>query len=297
MPLPSVDQIRTAIRRALDEDLALGDVTTGALFPKPIPARGTVTAHQKLFLAGIAVAREVFTAVDPTVRVIRALADGTSVTKGRAVLTVHGDARSLLMAERVALNFLQHLSGIATLTGRFCHAVRGSRATILDTRKTTPGLRTLQKWAVTLGGGQNHRHSLGDGILIKDNHLLLLQGRHIGLAQACVLARKHAPHGLRISVEVQSLDHVREALKGAADVILLDNMTPALVRKAAALIKGRALIEVSGGITLQNVGEMAMAGADFISIGALTHSAPAADLSMDITPASHTPRRPRKQER
>lgn len=282
--MPSAEQIRTAIRRALDEDLAWGDVTTAALFPVPIPAHGTVTAHQKLILAGMAVAREVFTTVDPGIRVVRALKDGTPVKKGQVVLTVQGDARSLLMAERVALNFLQHLSGIATLTGQFCHAVRSSRAIILDTRKTTPGLRTLQKWAVTLGGGQNHRHSLGDGILIKDNHLLLLQGRRIGIAQACILARKHAPHGLRINVEVQTLEQTREALRGEADVILLDNMTPSLVRKAVALIHGRALAEVSGGVTLQNVREMAEAGADFISIGALTHSAPAADLSMDIQP-------------
>ena len=296
MSVPAAEQIRTAIRRALDEDLAWGDVTSAALFPAPVPARGTVTAHQKLVLAGMAVAREVFTAVDPKVRIIRALEDGTQAKKGQVVLTVAGDARSLLMAERVALNFLQHLSGIATLTGQFCRAVRGSRATILDTRKTTPGLRTLQKWAVRLGGGQNHRHSLGDGILIKDNHLLLLQGRHIGIAQACLLARQHAPHGLRISVEVQTLEQTREALRGEADVILLDNMTPPLVRKAVALIHGRALTEVSGGITLQNVREMAEAGADFISIGALTHSAPAADLSMDILPL-RLPRQPRKQGR
>lgn len=296
MPVPSAEQIRTAIRRALDEDLAWGDVTTAALFPVPIPARGTVMAHQKLVLAGMAVAREVFTTVDPRMRVVRAIKDGTPVKKGQVVLTVQGDARSLLMAERVALNFLQHLSGIATLTGQFCHAVRNCRATILDTRKTTPGLRTLQKWAVTLGGGQNHRHSLGDGILIKDNHLLLLQGRHIGIAQACILARKHAPHGLRINVEVQTLEQTREALRGEADVILLDNMTPSLVRKAVALIHGRALTEVSGGVTLQNVREMAEAGADFISIGALTHSAPAADLSMDILPLRLS-RQPRKQRR
>lgn len=296
MSVPSTEQIRTAIRRALDEDLAWGDVTTAALFPAPIPARGTVTAHQKLVLAGMAVAREVFTAVDPKVRIIRALEDGTQAKKGQAVLMVAGDARSLLMAERVALNFLQHLSGIATLTDQFCRAVRGSRATILDTRKTMPGLRTLQKWAVRLGGGQNHRHSLGDGILIKDNHLLLLQGRHIGIAQACLLARQHAPHGLRISVEVQTIEQTREALRGEADVILLDNMTPPLVRKAVTLIHGRALTEVSGGITLQNVREMAEAGADFISIGALTHSAPAADLSMDILPLRF-PGQPRKQGR
>lgn len=281
---PSADQIQAAVRLALDEDLAAGDVTTAALFPDPVPARGTVTAHQPLILAGIAVAQAVFTGVDPELRVVHALGDGAKAKKGQVVLTVLGDARSLLMAERVALNFLQHLSGIATLTGRFCRAVRGSHATILDTRKTTPGLRLLQKWAVALGGGQNHRQSLGDGILIKDNHLLLLRGRHIGIAQACQMAREQAPHGHHIIVEAQTLQEVREAVQGAADVILLDNMPPSLVRKAVALIHGRALVEVSGGITLHNVREMAEAGADRISIGAVTHSAPAADLSMDIAP-------------
>jgi nicotinate-nucleotide pyrophosphorylase (carboxylating) len=296
MSIPSTEQIRTAVRRALEEDLAWGDVTTAALFPAPLPARGIVTAHQTLVLAGMAVAREVFTAVDPGIRVVRALKDGTPVKKGQAVLTVQGDARSLLMAERVALNFLQHLSGIATLTGQFCHAVRGSRATILDTRKTAPGLRALQKWAVMLGGGQNHRRSLGDGILIKDNHLLLLQGQRVGIAQACILARKHAPSGLQVTVEAQTLAQVREALQGTPDVILLDNMPPALVRKAVSLIHGRALVEVSGGITLRNVRAMSAAGADRISIGALTHSAPAADLSMDILPL-RLPGQPRKQGR
>lgn len=296
MPVPSTGQIRAAVRQALDEDLAAGDVTTAALFPRPIPARGTVTVHQPLVLAGMALAREVFRAVDPRVRVVRGLTDGTSVKSGQTVLTVLGDARSLLMAERVALNFLQHLSGIATLTRQFCQAVRGSHATILETRKTVPGLRALQKWAVTLGGGQNHRYSLGDGILIKDNHLLLLQRRRIGIAQACILARKNAPPGLQVTVEAQTLAQVRDALKGTPDVILLDNMSPALVRKAVSLIHGRALVEVSGGITLRNVRAMSAAGADRISIGALTHSAPAANLSMDILPLVRS-RAPRQRGR
>ncbi|MDE3034658.1 MAG: carboxylating nicotinate-nucleotide diphosphorylase [Nitrospirota bacterium] len=296
MPVPSTGQIRAAVRQALDEDLAAGDVTTAALFPRPIPARGTVTAHQPLVLAGTVLAREVFRAVDPRVRVVRGLTDGTSVKSGQAVLTVLGDARSLLMAERVALNFLQHLLGIATLTRQFCQAVRGSHATILETRKTVPGLRALQKWAVTLGGGQNHRYSLGDGILIKDNHLLLLQRRRIGIAQACLLARKNAPPGLPVTVEAQTLSQVRDALKGTPDVILLDNMSPALVRKAVSLIHGRALVEVSGGITLRNVRAMSAAGADRISIGALTHSAPAANLSMDILPLVRS-RAPRQRGR
>jgi nicotinate-nucleotide pyrophosphorylase (carboxylating) len=189
------------------------------------------------------------------------------------------------MAERVALNFIQRLSGIATLTARFCEAIKGYPTRILDTRKTTPGLRALEKWAVRLGGGFNHRHSLGDGILIKDNHIELLKSQDKSVTDACRLAREHGPHGLRIIVEAQSLAQVRDALKGHADVILLDNMSPSQVREAVAVIKGRALVEVSGGITLESAREMAAAGADYLSIGALTHSAPAANVSMDLVAA------------
>jgi nicotinate-nucleotide pyrophosphorylase (carboxylating) len=185
------------------------------------------------------------------------------------------------MAERVALNFLQHLSGIATLTARFCKAVRGHRVKILDTRKTTPGLRALEKWAVTLGGGQNHRHSLGDGVLIKDNHLELADH---DVASVCRLARKRVPRGLKIEVEAKTLGEVRAALDGKADIVLLDNMSVPAIQRAVKLIKNRAAIEVSGGVTLANVRKIAAAGPGRISIGALTHSAPAADLSMDIVP-------------
>ena len=282
MHLPPIQEIRAAVRLALAEDLALGDATTTALFPKPVRAKGTIVAHQPHVVAGIAVAREVFAEIDPAIRIIRAADDGSKTDPNGTVLVVEGDARSLLMAERVALNFLQRLSGIATLTARFCQAIKGYPTRILDTRKTTPGLRALEKWAVRLGGGMNHRHSLGDGMLIKDNHLALLRARGHSVTDACRLAREHGPHGLRIIVEAQSLPQVREALKGSADVILLDNMTPAQVREAVAVIKGRALIEVSGGITLDLAGEMAASGADYLSIGALTHSAPAANLSMDI---------------
>jgi nicotinate-nucleotide pyrophosphorylase (carboxylating) len=189
-----------------------------------------------------------------------------------------------LQGERVALNFLQHLSGIATMTKRFCQAIQGYPTKILDTRKTIPGLRTLQKWAVTLGGGLNHRHSLGDGILIKDNHRILLGTQKIKLDQACKKARAHGPHHLRVCVEVESFDQLRKVLTVQPDVILLDNMTPEMVKKAVNLIKGRALVEVSGGITLANVRQMAESGADFISIGVLTHSSPAMDISMEIIP-------------
>ena len=273
------------MRIALEEDTAQGDATTAALFSKPIHARGTIMAQAPVVIAGIVVAREVFVQLDPDIRVVDAVADGTSIDKRALVMTVEGDARSLLAAERVALNFLQHLSGIATLTAKFCATVRGYKTKILDTRKTVPGLRCLEKWAVRLGGGYNHRHSLGDGILIKDNHLMLLKAQRLSLAHGCRLARDLGPHGLRVMAEAQSLNHVRDALQGQADVILLDNMTLAQVRDAVAMIKGRALVEVSGGITLTTAPEMAAAGADYLSVGSLTHSAPAADLSMDIMAA------------
>lgn len=278
------------VRQALVEDLTFGDITTSALFPKPHPARASIVARHSMIVAGVVVARTVFLTVDPSLKIRRAIRDGQSVRDQTAVLTVEGDGRSLLMAERIALNFLQHLSGIATLTQQFCRAVHGFPTRILDTRKTTPGLRTLEKWAVRLGGGHNHRFTLGDGLLIKDNHLALLRADGSDLRDACRRARAAGPHGLRVIVEAQTLDDVKQAIDGKADVILLDNMTPSLARTAVGMIKGRALIEVSGGITLANARDMAQAGADFLSIGALTHSAPAADLSMDLISVRKTSR-------
>ncbi len=283
MNAPNVQTIRNAVQLALDEDLAHGDVTTATLFPRAIQARATIVAHHRMTVAGIAVAREVFLTVNPSLRITKCIQDGLTVPAETSVITVQGDVRSLLMAERVAVNFLQRLSGIATLTAQFCLAVRGYSTKILDTRKTTPGLRVLEKWAVHLGGGKNHRFSLGDGVLIKDNHLAVLGLSGIDVAAACRRARATAPHGMRIEVEAKTLQEVKKALAGEADIILLDNMSPALVRKAVVLIKKRALVEVSGGMTLQTVKEMAQTGADFISVGALTHSAPAANLSLDLS--------------
>jgi len=278
-----LESIREVVRRALAEDCSLGDVTTTALFPKPVAARATIIAEQPdgLVVAGLSVAVEVFAQVDPTLECMASLADGDRATRGTIILTITGDGRSMLKGERVALNFLQRLSGIATLTAKFCEAVKGYRVKIVDTRKTTPGLRFLEKWAVTLGGGYDHRQSLADGILIKDNHLALADG---DVARSCRLARERAPHGLKIEVEVQTLDEVRAALDGRSDIILLDNMDLISIRKAVDVIKGQALIEVSGGVTLANVREIAAAGPDLISIGALTHSAPAVNLSIDIVP-------------
>lgn len=267
---------------ALEEDLVLGDATTDALFPCAVPAVGTIVVQEDCVLAGLAAARLTFRVIDPALHVTAHVQDGARVSRDTPVVEIRGDGRSILKAERVALNFLQHLSGVATLTARYCEAVAGHPTIVLDTRKTTPGLRALEKWAVRLGGGRNHRSSLGDGILIKDNHLALMHGERTGVLEACRTARRRGRHGLRIIVEVESIDGVDEALEAHADVILLDNMEPAEVRRSVERIKGRALVEVSGGITPARASEMAAAGADCISIGALTHSAPAVGFSLEL---------------
>jgi len=284
MARPPVADIGRAIRLALQEDHFLGDVTTAALFPSPVPAIARIVAQQSLVVAGLAAAVRTFQAVDASLVLSIHRQDGEHANEGDCLLQIEGDGRSILKAERVALNFLQHLSGIATLTRRFCDAVRGYPVTILDTRKTIPGIRALQKWAVLLGGGTNHRRSLSDGVLIKDNHLALLNQTTMPVQTACRKAKAKAPRSMNIVVEVESLAAVRQALAGRADIILLDNMNPATVRQAIRLIKGRALVEVSGGITLKNIRVMAAAGPDRISIGALTHSAPAATLSLVLEP-------------
>jgi nicotinate-nucleotide pyrophosphorylase (carboxylating) len=290
VPLPAAD-IRRAVRQGLEEDLAQGDATTASIFSAPVPARAEIIAQQPLVVAGMAAAVQTFLMVDPSLRLSVSKHDGERATNGEPLLLIEGDGRSILQSERIALNFLQYLSGIATLTQRFCRAVRGYPVSILDTRKTLPGWRALQKWAVALGGGTNHRRSLSDGILIKDNHLALLQRNRRPVEQACRSAHARRPSALPIIVEVESLTHVRQALAGKPDVILLDNMAPDMVRRAVALIKHQALVEVSGGITLKNVRAMAAAGADRISIGALTHSAPAATISLAVTLARPSRRR------
>jgi nicotinate-nucleotide pyrophosphorylase (carboxylating) len=277
--LPAAD-IRRAVRLALEEDLGQGDVTTSALFPSAVPARARIVAQQPLVVAGMAAAVQTFLAVDASLRLVVLKKDGAQALNRETLLRIEGDGRSILMAERVALNFLQQLSGIATLTQRFRQAVEG-RVAILDTRKTIPGWRSIQKWAVALGGGTNHRRSLADGILIKDNHLKLLR-RKQAVLQSCTLARQRGPAGMPVIVEAESLKEVAQAVAGQADIILLDNMTPAMVKKAIKIIDGRALVEVSGGITLDNVRAMAAAKPDRISIGALTHSAPAATLTLEL---------------
>lgn len=280
--------IHDAVAAALTEDLGTSDITTRALFPGAVRATGTITAEEPdgLVAAGVAIAQEVFMQVDPSLECHLLVRDAERVPSGATVLRLIGDGRSMLAGERVALNFLQRLSGIATLTAKFCDAVKGFPVKILDTRKTTPGLRAFEKWAVRMGGGHNHRQSLDDGLLIKDNHLALAGG---DVAKACRTARESGPPGLRIEVEVQTLDQVHAALEGGAEILLLDNMPLDLIREAVQLVKGRALVEVSGGVTLAMVRALAAAGADLISVGALTHSAPAVNLSMDIHPVLTNP--------
>lgn len=290
---PPRTHIRQIVQAALEEDIGFGDLTSSALLSTDMRAKAQIVAKEAMVVAGLAVAQEVFHQIDKTLNLKFHQPDGAWVKKNTGLLTVTGNSQALLQAERVALNFMQRLSGISTITRQFCRAVGGHSVKIADTRKTTPGLRTLEKWAVRLGGGYNHRFSLHDGILIKDNHLLVLSAHKISLSQACRLARQQAHHGLRISVEVETMAQVREALQGKADVILLDNMSPSKIQQAVEIIKGQALVEVSGSITMNNIQDMAKTGVDIISIGALTHSAPAMDLSMDIIPS--IPKRKKKK--
>ncbi|MDT7041098.1 carboxylating nicotinate-nucleotide diphosphorylase [Candidatus Nitronereus thalassa] len=281
-PLLSPHELDPLVRQALKEDISYGDVTSETLIPSSTTTRAVIRAKQGVTVAGIPVLQKVFELLNHSVSITVEHGDGETILSGQTIATLEGNTRSILTGERVALNFLQHLSGIATLTKQYCDAVRDYPTKILDTRKTTPGLRTLQKWAVVMGGGTNHRMSLNDGILIKDNHLAILKAHGISLTQACHLARENGPHCVKICVEIEALEEIEPAIQGQVDVLLLDNMTPDVVRKAVTQIKGRALVEASGGITLANIREYAAAGTDYISIGALTHSAPSVDLSLEI---------------
>jgi nicotinate-nucleotide pyrophosphorylase (carboxylating) len=266
---------------ALQEDIGGGDVTSLSTVPAGLGARGTILAKAPGVISGLTVADEVFRRVDPDVAFSPLVQDGHHVERMAPIAVVSGSARSILAGERLALNLLQRLSGIATMTARYVDAVRGSAARIVDTRKTTPGLRALEKAAVRHGGGQNHRFGLTDGVLIKDNHLAAVGGVN-RVARAVALAREGAPHTLRIEVEVTTLAELEQALAAGADIVLLDNMDVATLRQAVALTGGRALLEASGGVTLDTVGEIAATGVDLISVGALTHSAPALDISLDF---------------
>ncbi|HET9622130.1 MAG TPA: carboxylating nicotinate-nucleotide diphosphorylase [Kofleriaceae bacterium] len=284
--LAGIPAVRRLIELALDEDLGRGDVTSRSVFGGALassadgpPVVADMNAREPIVAFGIDIAVAVFTMVDPAIEVELHAHDGARLDKGALLCTARGPAHGVLAAERTALNFVQRLSGVATLAKRYTDAVAGTKARVVDTRKTTPGFRVLEKAAVAAGGCGNHRFDLGSGILIKDNHIAAC-----GSVRAAVEAAKlHAPHPLRIEVEVTNLGELDEALAASADVILLDNMTPSQVEVAAARAHGRnVMVEVSGGVTLATIADYARAGADLISVGALTHSAPAVDIGLDV---------------
>jgi len=267
------------VARALAEDTLGGDLTTEAIVSSDARAVARAVAHAPLIVCGGDVFARVFYAVDRGLRVEQLRAEGTHAEPGEALLVVEGGARSILLGERTALNFLQRMSGVATLTRRYVDAVPPERALrVCDTRKTTPGLRALERYAVRVGGGKNHRDNLGAAVLIKDNHIVAAGGVTAAVEQA----RRSAPHTSRIEVEVDSLDALDEALAARADIVLLDNFTDAALAQAVERTSGRALLEASGGITLDRIGRLAEIGIDVVSVGALTHSAPAADIGLDL---------------
>ena len=273
-------QVEQVVQNALDEDLPFGDATTEAIIPPDLEGRVTILAKGEGVLAGLEVAREVFLQVDPSLRFEALVQDGAKVQKKDVVAAIEGKVASILKAERTALNFLGRLSGIASETARYVEAARSSKARITDTRKTTPGIRLLEKYAVRMGGGKSHRQHLGDRILIKDNHLAALRALGLGLKEAVERARQGST--LKVEVEVESVDEARQALEAGADIIMLDNMAGEDMYQVVELSQGRALIEASGGITLDNVRAVAKSGVDLISVGALTHSPRALDLSLEL---------------
>jgi nicotinate-nucleotide pyrophosphorylase (carboxylating) len=269
------------VTRALREDLDGGDPTTDAIVSADARATGKAFARAELVVCGADVFARVFYLVDPGVRVEALLPDGARAAPGDALLLVEGSARSLLMAERTALNFLQRLCGIATQSRRFAERVpEGSRLRVTDTRKTTPGLRSLERYAVRTGGAFNHRDDLGSAVLVKDNHIAIAGG----VRAAVELARRRAPHTSKVEVEVESLEALEAALEAGADIVMLDNFDDDAVARAVAITKGRALLEVSGKVTLDRIATLARLGIDVVSVGALTHSAQAADISLEIEP-------------
>ena len=266
------------VRRALEEDLGPGDATTHAIVAPDAMGEAILIGRDDLTLSGMAIFKRTFFEVDPTLSFVERYKERDFVPKGSTVCRINGSLASILMGERTALNFIQRMSGIATLTRRYVDKVKGTGAKILDTRKTAPGLRWCDKYAVRTGGGYNHRFGLFDGILIKDNHIAAAGS----ISKAVLLARNGAAHTLRVEVEVENLAGVSEACRAGADIIMLDNMTHSEMKEAVSLINGAALVEASGGITLNTVKEIASTGVDFISVGALTHSPPAADFSLEI---------------
>ena len=278
MTLTAFHQVKQLIQASIEEDLGRGDVTTEATIAESVISRARLSTKQEIVLAGMEVFIEVHAVLDQAVHIKAAHNDGDLLATGTVIAELEGPARSLLAGERVGLNFLQRLSGIATLTRRYVDAVRGYHVDIVDTRKTTPGWRLLEKYAVRVGGGKNHRHDLGDGVLIKDNHIVAAGD----IKQAVAMARKHSHHLLKIEVEVETLEQVEEALQAGAEVIMLDNMSPTLLAEGVKLIGGRAIVEASGGISLEGLIDVARTGVDLISVGRLTHSAPAVDIHIEF---------------
>jgi len=272
-----VERVRRVVRQALDEDVGSRDVTSEATVPDSARARAVLVAKQELVVAGLDVAREAFRALDPAAAWEPEAREGERFFPGTVLAAVGGRARALLTAERVALNFLQRLSGVATVTRRFVDAVEGTPSRIRDTRKTTPLLRFLEKYAVEVGGGVPHRERLDTGVLVKDNHIRLA-----GSVRQATLRALAGADGLPVEVEVESLDQLEEAIVAGAHMVLLDNFTPEDVRTAVAQARGRVPLEASGGVRLDNVRAFAEAGPDYIAVGALTHSAPAVDISMEV---------------
>jgi nicotinate-nucleotide pyrophosphorylase (carboxylating) len=283
-PHPSEKQIDNIIDFALAEDISHGDLTSQTLIPPELQGKASLLAKAEGIAAGVEIARRVFNKVDPSLKIEALIYDGAKVKPGDIIATVSGRVISILKAERTALNFLQRLSGIATLTAQYTAKIQGFATSLLDTRKTTPGLRLLEKYAVRMGGGKNHRLHLGDLILIKDNHLTALRALSMSLKDIVAKAKQNAPQGIKVEVEVNTIQEAREAVEGGADIIMLDNMSPDEMRQVVSLVPDYVKTEASGSITLDNVQAAAMAGVDFISIGALTHSAKALDISLELEP-------------
>jgi nicotinate-nucleotide pyrophosphorylase (carboxylating) len=276
------EEIRHAVQVALAEDVGSGDVTTLATVPETAVAHGAMKAREPLVAAGLAFAEAAFFELSPGVKIQHAATDGQAVKAGHDLLQIEGPARALLTAERVALNFVQRLSGVATLTAQFVEAVKGTRAQILDTRKTTPGWRRFEKYAVACGGGRNHRFGLHDMALIKDNHLVALRNESPNAIAVAVQRVRAKYPALKVEVEADTLEQVEQALAAGADIVLLDNMNLIQLRLAVQQAKGRAQTEASGGVTLATVHAIADTGVDFISVGAITHSARAVDIALDF---------------
>jgi len=278
----SLTQVEQIVEQAIVEDLSHGDITTELLITGNEIRKASIIAKANGVIAGTEVAKLVFVKVDPNLEVTILISDGTTVKPGNVIAELKGSCASILKAERVALNFLQHLSGIATETKRYVEAVKGLSIQITDTRKTIPGLRTLEKYAVRVGGGKNHRMHLGDRVLIKDNHIAILRSQGMSLKDIIVRARQNISKSTSIEIEVKTVQEAAEAASSGVDIIMLDNMNIEEMRQAVQLIKGHTLIEASGGIVLDKVRAIAETGIDYISIGALTHSSKALDISLEL---------------